>query len=437
MQRIQSSQQLNPLLRARYLFITLQLIAILLAHFYLQYDLQFRLLCAIVAIEFGLNLGLSLFYKKQRSISSSEFFLQFVLDIGFLTALLYFSGGASNPFVSLLLLPIAIAAVTLPNPLLMLTTLLAMTSYSFLLLTLSPHALHHMDMQQHLVGMWLNFVLSALVVVIIVASLIRAINRQERMLSKHREEQLRQEQVVAMGTAAAQFAHQMATPLGTANLLTEELQETNANNAITTELQQQLQECSRHLERFRHAADTIKKQQKQRYLVQELIAQLNLEIQLTLPQLSVKIDDTDTTNLTINADATVLPALLNLIQNAAQASEKKHKHGLNEQSFDKHAVDIKVTQNSGILTISIRDFGEGLSDDVLLRLGSELVDSKQGLGMGVFLSHATLERLGAKLKISNHPQGGAIAEVSFLVQEIDEDKISNAQALQANEEPRS
>src|SRR5690606_25776034 len=62
-----------------------------------------------------------------------EFFAQLVADALILTLLLYLSGGATNPFVSYYLVPITIAAITLPRGLTLAIGLLCVAAYGGLL----------------------------------------------------------------------------------------------------------------------------------------------------------------------------------------------------------------------------------------------------------------------------------------------------------------
>ena len=49
-------------------------------------------------------------------VRDAELFAQLLVDVAALTVLFYFSGGASNPFVMLYLLPLAFTAAALPGP---------------------------------------------------------------------------------------------------------------------------------------------------------------------------------------------------------------------------------------------------------------------------------------------------------------------------------
>ena len=57
--------------------------------------------------------------------------------------------------------------------------------------------------------------------------------------------------------------------------------------------------------------------------------------------------------------------------------------------------------------MSIRDFGSGFTQSTLEQLGISPVSSEQGFSMAVLLSHASLERLGGRIALTNHQQGGA------------------------------
>ncbi|MEP0176278.1 MAG: HAMP domain-containing sensor histidine kinase [Paraglaciecola sp.] len=399
---LQTNRHLLQLIKLRYGFITLQLVVVLVTEFWFEYELSYITLKMIIAAELAINIVLFYVYRGNRNAHLAEYLLQILLDILFLTLMLYFANGATNPFVSLLLLPVAIAAVTLTRAWLLFVTFVALAAYSALLFSMDSHQLHMVDMQQHFTGMWLNFVLSALVVVLVVASLAQAMRHQERFVSQAREEQLRQEQLVALGTTAAQFAHQMATPLATANLLTEEL-ELEYSHRYLSQLKEQLSLCSKRLQDFRVMSEELKQNSKRYLSLTDLLVQLQQEVQLNFPdtQMGYQLEHSDT--LAVYTDTTLFPALLNLIQNAVQASK--------ENNSDKVELSNRVEEHQ--LFITIRDFGKGLSEQSLLELGSTIVKSENGFGMGVLLSHATFERLGAQFRLYNHSDSGAVVEIAM------------------------
>ena len=68
-------------------------------------------------------------------------------------------------------------------------------------------------------------------------------------------------------------------------------------------------------------------------------------------------------------------------------------------------IDVTVGRRQQQLTICVRDYGRGIPAELLEELGDSTVDSAHGLGMAVFLSNATLERLGGRLELSNLADG--------------------------------
>src|SRR5690606_29456711 len=100
-------------------------------------------------------------------VSETELLVQLLGDIVALTTLFYFTGGYSNPFVWMYLLPLAIAAVALNTLYVWLVAGLAILAYSRLVFLHVPLSHLHvpagpgMNLDIHLIGMWLGFMLSA------------------------------------------------------------------------------------------------------------------------------------------------------------------------------------------------------------------------------------------------------------------------------------
>ncbi|MGL5393403.1 MAG: sensor histidine kinase, partial [Shewanella sp.] len=187
-------------------------------------SLQMEPLLLVFALETGYLL-LTLVLRKPLFTKESGLFIALVLDTLFWILWLYFSGSATNAFISLLLLPIALAAVTLPIWAPWTLSAMSTLAYSLMIFTAPDAQMQHhgMDMSSHYLGMWFNFVISALVITTSVALITKRMRRQDAQLAFMREGQLRQEQLLALGMASAQMAHQLATPLSTLRLLLDEV----------------------------------------------------------------------------------------------------------------------------------------------------------------------------------------------------------------------
>jgi two-component system, sensor histidine kinase RegB len=67
----------------------------------------------VILVQAAINLRTWLRLRKAEAVSEKELFFELLADVAALTALLYLSGGSTNAFFSLYLLPLIIAATAL------------------------------------------------------------------------------------------------------------------------------------------------------------------------------------------------------------------------------------------------------------------------------------------------------------------------------------
>ncbi|WP_276755496.1 ATP-binding protein [Pseudoalteromonas marina] len=404
---MQTDPTISRLLMLRSGAIAVQLIAVLSVYFLLDYQLALLPLLGVITLEAAFQL-ISLFaYRKVSHAKPSVMLMQLTADVLFLTILLSLSGGATNAFVSLLLLPIMIAAVTLREKGLAYIALLAIAAYSFLLINMPDHSMHQMNMSGHFVGMWVNFVLSTSVIALVIGAMSRALKERERVIAKAREKQLRNEQLVTLDGAAAQITHQLATPIANLQLLFEELLEEQPNNIIVKQMQTPLEQCREQLNSFRALSEQIRvNNAKDQITITQLQTAINDTFLLQYPGQHIKWS-TPSINAILLSDAMLLPAILNLLQNAAIANQKQGKTEL-ELSWE-------LDQQDQCIDLLIRDFGDGFTPSQLAELGGQVMPSEQGMGLAVLLSNVTFERLNGSLTLFNHKEGGAVAKVKLAI----------------------
>ncbi len=398
----QQNDHLHNLLLLRTGSILVQITLIIFAQLWLGYQFPIAILVGIIGTESAFNLVCYLRSAVISSPTQTGLTLQVLADILFLTLVLFFTGGSTNPFVSLLLLPVAIAAVILPIRSLLIVIAAAFLAYSMLILVL-PQTPVMIEMGRHYVGMWINFVISVLVIGTFLVTMARTVSRREHAIALYREEQLRQEQLIALGTASAQITHELATPIAAIQLLYDELREQIPGNSLCSDLGVQLDRCSSTLEQFRQIAEHVRNPILKELAVSNIIGQLQDLCRLSQPETVFHLETSgDLAGMCIETDLTLVPALLNLVQNAAKAS-------LNNGSY---RVDLGVSVDGQQVIFTIRDYGQGIDFGMLKDLGEQTVKSEQGFGVAVFLSNATLERLGGRLELSNLDIG-VLATVSL------------------------
>ena len=390
---------LRQLTTIRYIALGGQTLALLIVAFAYPIDrLPISLLSGITVIFAILN-TLTLWRTRQKKpISEREFFGHLMLDIVGLTILLYFSGGATNPFISYFLVPVSIAAATLHRALAWSVAALAFLAYSTLLIFYLPipdllPSLHHGGFNLHIIGMWANFIISAALITYFVFNMAARVREQEQQLSQQREKQLQDEQVLGVATLAAGAAHELGTPLNTMKLLIDDAR-TNLANTQPQQfdndlliLQQQIERCRSTLKKLVQAASIIDDADEERS-VRDYTESVLEKWRIIRPTADLNSNiDAASPDIKAYFHPTIEQALHNLLNNAADASEK---------------IELRIYWNQDTLFFSIRDFGSGIDLTTVEDLGKPVRSGKNhGLGLGLFLSYSTLTRHGGTVKFSN------------------------------------
>jgi two-component system sensor histidine kinase RegB len=399
--------QLRRLVALRGIAVAAQLITLAVVWKFLGLELDWQPMLLTIAILASINLFSWLRLRNNTVVSNPELFAQLSVDVIALTILLYYGGGSTNPFISLYLLPLVIAAATLPGRYTWGMAALTAACYSLLMVYYIPlpHIHHNEDdaFNIHVMGMWLGFVISAMVVAYFVVQMAQAVRSRDEMLARVREEILRNERIVALGTQAAGAAHEMGTPLSTMAVVIGELQRDAATPSelrdSLTILDKQVRGCKRILDKIMANAQDSGATLPQP--ADQLMAEVLNEWQLLRPAAQYRYDNSGTQPAPhINVDVTLRAALMNLLNNAADASPLP--------------IEIHARWDNSGFTLEIRDHGQGLSDEAALKAGSAFFTTKKdGRGLGLFLANATIERIGGTVRLFNREEGGATTELAL------------------------
>jgi len=410
--------QLRRLVNLRSLAVAAQALTLLAVWQGLKIELEWLPMLACIATLATLNLLSFIRLGNRRPVNDSELFAQLCIDVIALSILLYYAGGSTNPFVSLYLLPLVIAAATLQPRFTWGMAALTTACYSLLMVYYIPlpHNQHDMSMQHdmdmnmstemdsafntHVLGMWLGFVISAVVVAYFVVKMAQAVRKRDELLVQVREEILRNERIVALGTQAAGAAHELGTPLSTMAVIIGELKHDSLlpeQQDSLSLLDEQVRACRRILDKMMHNAQDSGS--ITRTAANELISEVLDEWQLLRPTAQYRYHVEANAPL-INVDVTLRAALMNLLNNAADASPD--------------AIEISTRHDNVNFILEIHDHGAGLSEEAALKAGSAFFTTKtEGRGLGLFLANATIERLGGNVRLYNREAGGATTELSL------------------------
>lgn len=376
-------------------------------------DLPFTEILIALVILTAINLLTFSRLRQTLPVTEIEFFIQLLIDLCCLSAVFYFSGGANNPFVSYFLVPICISAATLGSGLTLIITGLSIFSYSLLLFFHVPLPIlapgHHQhgsnSLNLHVLGMWLNFFLSACLITYFVVKMARDLRAQEAQLNRWREDQLRDEQVMAVATLAAGTAHELGTPLSTMKVLLSELKDEYAHDQHLYRdlnlLQEQVNQCASTLRDLVNKAEQAKDGNIEAEPVQAYCEQLIERWKILRPDVVSNIEyAADVPDIKSIFSPTIAQAILNLLNNAADASP------------DNIHIHIQWTVESMLWIIT--DSGPGIEEDVSVHLGKSFISTKnKGLGIGLLLTQATINRYGGTVSLHNRTPSGTITRMQL------------------------
>jgi two-component system sensor histidine kinase RegB len=350
-------------------------------------------LCAVTAMRLRTSLP----------VTELEYAVQLTCDLTIHSALLFYSGGSTNPFVSYYLVPLTIAAVTLPWLYSVILSGIALVFYTLLLVWFYPLQtlpIARENLQNY--GMWLSIALAAAVITFFAAKMAEELRRQEQLRAQRREEGLRDQQLLAVATEAAGAAHELGTPLATMSVLLKEMRQDHQDPELQEDLavlQDQVKACKETLQQLVRAAEANRRMAVEEKDVTQWLDEALDRWHLMRPEASYRfqrLGQGPVPRLAPPPDLT--QALLNLLNNAADACAE--------------GLEVHLDWNAEDIFISIRDHGAGVPLAIAEQIGKPFFTTKgKGFGLGLFLSKASVTRAGGSVKLYSHEDGGTLTEL--------------------------
>jgi len=336
------------------------------------------------------------------------------VDAAALSVLLDLTGGASNPFSTLYLVNVALAAVLLPprwSWLLMGASLAGFGSLFVHEALTSPA--HHVRMQMnpvqlmaaHLHGMWISFALAAVFIVFFMQRVSRALAARERELRQARALGERREKLASLATLAAGAAHELSTPLSTIAVVAKELHRSLAPTApedVRADLQlvrEQVARCREILDRMAARAGENAGEQLAPMSARDW-ANAALDGFLRRDRVDLVVAPGAGEALIVGPPRALAETLRGLVKNAVQASPGETH------------VTLELSLSGSMVRARVADRGPGMTEEVLKRVGEPFFTTKvpgEGMGLGLFLTRALAEQLGGAFHLTSRPGVGTEA----------------------------
>jgi two-component system sensor histidine kinase RegB len=377
-----------------------QFISISAVYFILNFKLPFFYCSTIILTGILTNLYLQIIVKENQ-LSNKKASVYLLYDLIQLALLLFLTGGATNPFIILLIIPAIVSStfLTLKSTI----NLSIITIVILIVLTINHLPLPHFkELHFHVPNYYLYAIPTAVIIGLIFLTYFgarfglesrkrrEALNRLELILAKEHE-------LESIGLQSAAAAHSLGTPLSTITVVAKELEKEIGNNPKYSKdislLISQSKRCSEILKNL--SKDQL---QEDDFLNNVKIEDLLNEIVRSFSEISEKkillIKKNNELNPQIDRTLEITYGLRNFIGNAVKYCN----------SF----VEINLKSNDTITEVSVSDDGPGFSEDIVNVLGEpyirskdKIINSKSGLGLGTFIGKTLLERMKANVEFSN------------------------------------
>ena len=406
----------KTLLNLRWLAIAGQGVAIAVTDLILGFAFNIWACLTIILLSCVVNLTSSFYYRREKRLTAFKTFLFLSFDLTQISFLLFFSGGISNPFSMLIIVPAIVSASFLP--LIYLAILGAMTLLSILLL--SVYYFPIIDVSGDILTppeiLLVGFTTSLMITVTFLGGYARKIfldnSNMNKALQATQVALERERKLTALTGVVAALGHELGSPLATIKLASSELlNEIDSNSPIYQDIKlifDQIEKCKAII------ADMGSFGKDDQYV--KIIDFFTLLYEASEPYKKFKKKIIFRLNGVIQGQKgiSIKEKMIPLVKR-----EPELIHGIrnivhNALKFSKSYVDINLIVCPRKINLEILDDGNGFPQDVTNMIGEPflkrsdfyLMDPKnktsdEGMGLGLFIAKILLERTRGKLKFSN------------------------------------
>lgn len=373
----------------------------------LGFQLPLLPLSMILSAEFLLNLLAWHRGRTQTKLHEAELASWVGLDLVSFTAILYFTGGPSNPFNFFYMVHVAMAALTLHARYAWSLVLLSALSFAGLFVWHRPLPAVNNDWDLHLHGLWLAYSLVASCIVYFLQRARATIEERDAELAIQRKLTEQTERLSSLATLAAGAAHELSSPLATIAVVSKELALDLSSLGNTRAIEDvelvrgQVERCRKILARLAHTAGEAPGETEGWLPIDELFESAILDLAQSQRVITRVAPELSRWQLLCPKEA-FGQALRVLLENAIEASTT--------------SVELNARFRERELVISVSDEGMGMSEATLARVFEPFFTTKptgKGMGLGLYLARNVVLSMRGTLTLHSRPGAGTVAEVEL------------------------
>jgi two-component system, sensor histidine kinase RegB len=402
------------LIQLRWTAVIGQIVTIAFVELWLGIALPILPMAAVIGALVALNLMSLVRVRYRTEISNRELLLALMLDVAALTAQLYLSGGATNPFTSLFLLQVTLGAVLLDARSTWSLVALACISFAWLSIAYRPLGLPHHGFSDpfslHIAGTFVGLVLDAILLVVFVTRINRNLRDRDAHLAALRQNAAEQDHIVRIALLASGAAHELGTPLSSLSVILSDWRRMPALisdpelSEDLAEMEKSLQRCKSIVTGILVSAGEARGEGSSPTTMTAFVTALVEEWRSTRSATRLHFRNAFGADLPIVSDLALEQAIFNVLDNAFEVS----------RDWVELAIE-RIDGDAGRLVLSVSDRGPGFAPDMLAQLGKPYQSSKgsPGSGLGLFLVVNVVRKLGGVVTARNRPEGGATVSLEL------------------------
>ena len=393
-----------------------QILSIFIVQFILNFKFNYLPCLSIISIGVLTNIFLQ-FKVKQNQISNNLSLIYLIYDILQLGFLFYLTGGITNPFIFLIIIPAVFSSQYLKiksSVILVFLTIVILAILTFFYFKLPhPGEIHFHVPDYYLYAIPISILIGLLFLVYFAAQFGEENRKRKKAFDKIQEIMSKENELLSLGGQAAAAAHSLGTPLSTILLTVKEMKKDFKHNKILEKdldlLISQSIRCSEILKKLslnpKINDEFINSNLNFADYINEIVRSFE---EISQKQFSINLKQFNN-KIILGKSTEIIYGLRNFIGNANKFSKKK--------------VNISVVNKIDKTIIIIDDDGDGFPKDLIdkdklgepyIRTLNNVGSSKQGLGLGTFIGKTLLEKNFASVKFENSKVlGGAKVTIEW------------------------
>jgi two-component system sensor histidine kinase RegB len=398
------------LIQLRWIAVGGQIVTIALVYAWLGVDLPLLPMAAVLGALVTLNLASLIWLRNRAEVSNRALLAGLMLDVAALTAQLYLSGGATNPFTSLYLLQVTLGAVLLDTRSTWSLVALACACFAGLIAFHRPLELPpEIDglFRLHIIGLFIGFALNATLLVVWMTRINKNLRERDDHLAALRQRAAEEDHIVRMGLLASGAAHELGTPLASLSVI---LGDWRRMPAFTydpelaedmAEMQTALERCKRIVTGILVSAGEARGEASSVTTINAFLAELVVEWRTARSVSTLSYKNMVGADLAIVSDSALKQVVFNVLDNALEVSPNWQ--------------ELAAEREGDTLVLRISDRGPGFAPEMLAQFGKPYQSSKgrPGGGLGLFLVVNVVRKLGGLVTAQNRPEGGATVTLTL------------------------